>query len=606
MSDFQSFGLNEAILRAISELGFETPTPIQEKMIPHLLNTPGDVVGLAQTGTGKTAAFGLPILNFINPKSRLPQALILSPTRELALQITRDLESFSKYLPGVSLIAVYGGAPIDRQIRAIKSGVQIVVATPGRMLDLINRKVVDFSKVEYLVLDEADEMLNMGFREELDAILENVPSERNTLLFSATMQPDVARIASNYMKKPTEITVGKKNSGSSTIQHIVHLIHEKDRYEVVKRIADSNPDIYGIVFCRTRIETQDISDKLRKDGYNAEALHGDLSQSQRDYVMGKFRDGHIRILVATDVAARGLDVNNLSHVINYNLPDDVEVYTHRSGRTGRAGRTGICISIINLKEKFKIRSIERTVQTSLQVKPVPTGAEILGRQLHSLIDKIHTVEIKEENIAPYLSDIQEKLLHIDRETLIKKMISMEFSQYFERYSKMKDLNVIESGDRPDRKRFDREAPRDQDGGRFNRDSGRGDREFSGSRDHGDRGNATGAEPGFSRVFINLGKMDGLTPKDLIGIINEVSRKRNIEIGRIDLGKTFTFFELDEKFARKVVEDFQGTEYNGRPLQVEFAKKDTGPASRFKPEFRERGGSRNHDRGGYKGKPRRDR
>ncbi|MCA0446729.1 MAG: DEAD/DEAH box helicase [Bacteroidetes bacterium] len=604
MSDFLSFGLQETILQAIAELGFETPTPIQEKMIPHLLSNSGDVVGLAQTGTGKTAAFGLPILNFINPKSRLPQALVLSPTRELAMQISRDLESFSKFMPGVSIVSVYGGAPIDKQIRTIQRGVQIVVATPGRMLDLINRRVVDFSKIEYLVLDEADEMLNMGFREELDAILESVPTERNTLLFSATMQPEVSRIASKYMKKPTEITVGKKNAGSATIEHIVHLIHEKDRYEVVKRIADSNPEIYGIVFCRTRIETQDVSDKLRKDGYPAEALHGDLSQSQRDYVMGKFRDGHIRLLVATDVAARGLDVNNLSHVINYNLPDDVEVYTHRSGRTGRAGKTGICISIINMREKFKIKSIERTIQSMVTIKPVPTGVQILEKQLHALIDKIHTVEIREDNIAPFMADIQDKLEHINRETLIKKMISMEFNQFFERYSKMKDLNVNDSfGDRPEKRRSEGDYA-----ARPERDFSRGDRQERGDRPergpHAERSEATGAEIGFSRIFINLGKTDGLNPATLIGIINEISKKRNVQIGRIDLGKTFTFFDIDEKFASKVVEDFQGSEYNGRPLQVEFAKPDNGPAKKFKPEFRERGGARNSSGGGYKGRPRR--
>lgn len=566
MSEFSALGLHPAILQSISELGFTTPTPIQAKIIPFMLQTPGDVIGLAQTGTGKTAAFGLPIIHTIQPDMRKTQALILSPTRELAVQISKDITTYSTKMASLSVLAVYGGAPIDKQIRAIKSGVQIIVATPGRMLDLINRRVVDFSNIKFLVLDEADEMLNMGFKDELDAILEVVPDQRITMLFSATMPPEVSRIAKNYMNNPIEISVGKKNAGNASIRHIIHLVHEKDRYEVVKRIADSNPSIYGIIFCRTRIETQQIAEKLMKDGYPAESLHGDLSQSQRDYVMGKFRDKHIRLLVATDVAARGLDVNSLTHVVNYNLPDDMEVYTHRSGRTGRAGKTGTCVSIINTREKGKVHQIQKGLQAPIEILPVPTGYDICENQLHALIDKIHTVEIQEDKIAPFMADIQEKLEHIDRDILLKKVLSLEFNRFFDYYSKMADLNVPEFGG---------DRSRNRDGGRPERS----DRPDAPRRERG------GNEPGFTRLFINLGKLDGITPKLLMGVINEATRQRGIEIGRIDLGKTFSHFDVDEKFAQKIVDDFKGAEYNNRAVNVEIAREKTDRPADFQRKER---------------------
>lgn len=593
MSSFQAFGLDQAVLQAITEMGFQTPTPIQEAVIPRLLAGSEDIIGLAQTGTGKTAAFGLPIIHHLDAKSRHPQALILSPTRELALQITRDLENFSKYSTGVSVLAVYGGASMEKQARAIHSGVNVLVATPGRLVDFINRGIIKLGSLRILVLDEADEMLNMGFKEELDAILSAIPAGRQTLLFSATMPPDVARIAKNYMKEPVTVSAGKVNTGNAAIEHLSHLTHEKDRYEVLKRICDANPDIYGIVFCRTKVETQAIADKLMRDKYPAESLHGDLSQVQRDYVMGKFRDRHIRILVATDVAARGLDVHSLTHVIHYNLPDDLEVYTHRAGRTGRAGKTGISVSIVNFREKGKLKFLERSLKIQIPMKPIPTGYDICLNQLHSVIDKIHQAEIREDQISRFMPELEDKLMHLDRETLLKKVLSLEFNRFNDYYASMPDLNVHDSQDRrpaagPGGFGKDRYRDGERSGSRDGFREGSRDRHREGSRDRVREGEHSRPREGdrerrkpagdveFTRFFINIGKVDGLDPRTLMGIISEATRKRNIEIGKIDLGKTHTFFEADAAFRDRILTSFQGADFQGRPVTVEEAQ-DKKPA-----------------------------
>ena len=433
MMQFSEMGLDPRIQKGIREMGFEQPSPIQEQFISLFLKKPSDIVGLAQTGTGKTAAFGLPMLQKIDPNKRVPQALILSPTRELCVQTARELGDYAKYLPEIVITPIYGGADISAQLRALSKGVHIITATPGRMHDIIRKNKVDLSQISILVLDEADEMLNMGFQEDVDAILEQTPKTKNTLLFSATMPREVAEIAKNYMSNPIEIAVGKKNSGAENVEHIYHMVHARDRYSALKRVMDFVPDVYGIVFCRTRIETNEVATQLIADGYSAEALHGDLSQAQRDYVMEKFRTRGVQMLVATDVAARGLDVDDLTHIINYNLPDDLESYTHRSGRTGRAGKSGISISIINLKEQGKIRMVEKTLGKKFIRKPVPGGKEICEKQLMFIIDKLHDVTINEQQIEPFLPTVYEKLEHITKEDLIKHFVSLEFNRFLDYY-----------------------------------------------------------------------------------------------------------------------------------------------------------------------------
>ncbi len=422
-------GLSPNLMKGIEELGFKIPTPIQEEIIPIFFEKENDIVGLAQTGTGKTAAFGLPIIEQIDIRNKSVQALILAPTRELCIQISKDLKNYSKYIKGLHVVPVYGGASIDTQIRALKKGAHIIVATPGRMLDLINRKVAKIANVRTVVLDEADEMLNMGFRDDLDSILEKTPGIKRTLLFSATMLKEVARIAKNYMNNPIEITVGTQNAGAENIRHIYYQVHARNRYLVLKRIADINPDIYGIVFCRTRMETKEVADKLIKDGYNADAIHGDLSQSQRDQVMKRFREKSLQMLVATDVAARGIDVNDISHIINYNLPEDNEVYTHRSGRTGRAGKSGISIAIVNYREKNKIPQIEKNIRKNFEKLPVPSGVEICNKQLFKLIDRMEKVVVDEAQIAPFMDIVNKKLEWLSKEQIIKHFVSLEFNRF---------------------------------------------------------------------------------------------------------------------------------------------------------------------------------
>lgn len=545
MSTFEDLGLGQAIVKALNDLGYEQPTPIQKKSIPQVLSSTDDVKAFAQTGTGKTAAFSLPILEKIDAKSKTTQAIILSPTRELAIQIGKNIQEFSKYIDGLNVVTVYGGADISGQIRGLTKGAQIVVGTPGRTVDLINRKKLKLENIQWVVLDEADEMLNMGFKEDLDKVLQVTPADKQTLLFSATFPKEVDRIARNYMNNPVEIDAGKRNSGTDSVSHEFYLVSERNRYPALKRIADINPDIYGIVFCRTRRETKDVADKLIADGYNADSLHGDLSQAQRDMVMQKFRAKHLQILVATDVAARGLDVDSLTHVINYKLPDQTESYTHRSGRTGRAHNKGISIAIISNKEKRILGPIEKKIGKKFVEKQVPNGEEICGKQLFKLIDKVKTVEVNDTQIESYLESIYTQLEGVDREELIRRFVSIEFNQFLSYYENSQDLNGDDSKER-----------------------------------------RRSSDENFTRFYINIGKMDDLNPARLIGFINENLKKNNVEIGQIEILKNFSFFEIDKKVTDEVLSSFKNTEFEGRAVIVEVTTK---PKSRSRNGDRKRGG-----------------
>lgn len=551
MNQFESMGLTPDLLKAINELSFETPTPVQEKVIPLLLSGQDDMMALAQTGTGKTAAYGLPLLQTLETGSQRPLAIILSPTRELCLQISNDLQSYARYMNQVKIVAVYGGAPIVNQIRQLRNGAQIVVATPGRLKDHIARKTIDLSGINTVILDEADEMLNMGFREEIDSILATISGKHKTWLFSATMPAVLLEIARKYMHQPAEITIGRKNATADNVQHIFYLVHEKDRYLATKRILDYNPDIYGIIFCRTRIETQEIASKLIADGYDADSLHGDLSQAQRDYVMNKFRTQNIRLLVATDVAARGLDVENLTHIIHYHLPDDPEIYTHRSGRTARAGKSGVSIAIINLKEKYRLKQIEKFIRKEFEPKKIPTGNEICKVQLLNLTDNIRNVTIDHELIDPLLPAIFEKLETLSKEDLIKHVISLEFNRLFQYYTNAIDLNIA-AGEREMRKSTG-----------FKKEERSPKGEYKKRKDE-DR------DSNFTRFFINLGKMDGLKPQALLSIINDVTRSRKIRIGRIDLYPKHSYFEAEPDQTTKILKSFSNIMINGRKINVEVA------------------------------------
>ena len=562
MKTFEELGVSPEIRRAVEEMGYENPMPVQEEVIPYLLGENNDVVALAQTGTGKTAAFGLPLIQQINVKNRVPQSLILCPTRELCLQIAGDLNDYSKYIDGLKVLPVYGGSSIDSQIRSLKRGVHIIVATPGRLLDLMERKTVSLSTISNVVMDEADEMLNMGFTDSINAILADVPQERNTLLFSATMSPEIARISKNYLRDAKEITIGRKNESTNSVKHIAYMVQAKDKYAVLKRVADYCPQIYGIVFCRTRKETQEIADKLMQEGYNADSLHGELSQAQRDAVMQKFRLRNIQILVATDVAARGLDVNDLTHVINYGLPDDTESYTHRSGRTGRAGKTGISIAIVNMREKGKMREIERIIGKKFIMEQVPTGKQICEKQLIKVIDDIEKVKVNEEEIADFMPEIYRKLEWLSKEDVIKRMVSMEFNRFLEYYRDREEIQTAT----------------DSRGERGTRTEGRGSRDNGGSRT---------AAPGFTRLFINLGKMDNFFPNELINLLNSNTRGR-IELGRIDLMKNFSFFEVDEKEAQSVIKALNRTNWNGRRVSVEIAGEEGGEGRKSSGRYKDNG------------------
>jgi len=536
MSTFLELGLKEPINKALTDLGYEKPTVIQEKAIPQIISSTDDLKAFAQTGTGKTAAFSLPILELLDDTNGNVQAIILSPTRELAVQIGNNIKEFCKYLPKIKVTTVYGGSSIEDQIRSLKRGSQIVVGTPGRTVDLIKRRALKLGNVQWLVLDEADEMLNMGFKDELDKVLEATPDTKQTLLFSATFPREVESIARNYMTNPVEITSGQKNSGSVNVTHEYYSVTERTRYPALKRIADLNPDIYAIIFCRTRRETQEVADNLIKDGYSADSLHGDLSQAQRDSVMGKFRKKSIQILVATDVAARGLDVNELSHVINHKLPDQIENYNHRSGRTGRAGNKGISIVLVNGKEKGKLRQIERIIQKKFVQGKVPSGKEIVQNQLMNLIDKVQNTEVNESEMEEFLPSIYEKLEDLDREDLIKKFVSLEFNTMLKYYENSKDLNDLSS------------------------------RENSRART---------VNENMTRFFINIGRKDNLNPGKLIGLINEQNIGDKVEIGSIDILDTFSFFELDKNFEDKTLEAFANNQpdFDGRSVNIEITKKE---------------------------------
>jgi len=557
MNSFEEIGLNEALLKAIKELGFETPTPIQAKTIPHLLSSDQDITGLAQTGTGKTAAFGLPSIQNTDIDDKSTQTIILSPTRELCIQIAKDITSYSKYTKGLNVVAVYGGSSIEAQIKALKKGAHIVVGTPGRTKDLIKRKRLFLDKVERVILDEADEMLNMGFKDELDAILEKTPAEKQTLLFSATMSKEIRRIASKYMNNPIELSVERTNIAAKNVKHINYTVLAKDKYEVLKRIADVNPDIYGIVFCRTRRETKEIANKLMHDGYNSDALHGDLSQAQRDEVMNRFRSRRLQILVATDVAARGLDINDLTHVVNYNIPDDIEVYVHRSGRTGRAGKSGISIVITNTREGRKIRDIERRFNIEFNKQEVPTGKDICTIQLYSLIDKIEKVEVDENQIEPFLPAIYEKLESLSREELIKHFVSAEFNRFLAYYKNARDINSRDGG-------------RDRDRGR---NSERNDR-----RSRRENNN-------LSRLYINAGNKSGLTPVRLIGLINNALDSGTAEIGEIEILGKFSFFEIDKNVVEKLQKNLTGHKFEDISLIVQVSNEKPQKSERNKKSSR---------------------
>ena len=556
MKTFEELGVSLEIRKAIEEMGYESPMPVQEEVIPYLLGNGNDVVALAQTGTGKTAAFGLPLIQKIDVTRRIPQALILCPTRELCLQIAGDLTDYSKYITDLKILPVYGGSSIDSQIRSLKQGVHIIVATPGRLIDLMERKVANLSTVRDVVMDEADEMLNMGFTDSINAILEKVPQDRSTLMFSATMSPEISRIAKTYLHDAKEITIGTKNEGSKNVNHIAYIIHAKDKYLALKRVVDFYPQIYGIIFCRTRKETQEIADKLIQDGYNADSLHGELSQAQRDLVMQKFRQRHLQLLVATDVAARGLDVNDLTHVINYGLPDDTESYTHRSGRTGRAGKTGISIAIINLREKGKMREIERIIKKQFTVGQLPSGKEICEQQLIKVIDEIEKVKVNEEEIETFLPSIYRKFEWLSKEDLIKRVVSMEFNRFLEYYKNAPEIeqpkNIDKKGEPKERKE-------------------RGTDKEKSSRK---------AEKGYTRLFLNLGKTDGFYANQIIELINRNLKKERIQIGRIDLMQNFSFFEIIEAQAPMVIKALNKVVLNGgRKVIVEVASENNGKSDK---------------------------
>jgi ATP-dependent RNA helicase DeaD len=558
MISFKETGLGPDVLRGIEALGFVQPTPIQEQTIPMLLGSNQDLIALAQTGTGKTAAFGLPVIDGIDPSLNAVQAIVLCPTRELCMQIANDLNNFAKHCKKVNIAAVYGGAAIQNQIAAIKRS-QIVVGTPGRTLDLIKRKALKIGSIRWLILDEADEMLNMGFKEDLDAILANTPREKQTLLFSATMPKEIAEIGSKYMNDPKEISVGNRNTAHENIAHEYYMVNARDKYEAVKRIMDNSPDIYGIIFCRTRIETKEIADKLIQDGYNADALHGDLSQAQRDYVMKRFKQKTLQMLVATDVAARGLDVNNLTHIINYNLPDDPEAYIHRSGRTGRAGKKGISISIIHTRENGKLRNIERIAKQKFEKKEVPDAHAICQKQLFNFIHKAENIDPEIESLDQFMPEIYKKLDWLSKEDIIKRFMAIEFTRFLESYKHSRDINVRESG-------------RNSPDNRSNRNERRKEERASGKK--------------FERYFINLGSKQDLTPTSLIGLVNEHVKVRNIEIGKIDIMKKFSFFEVEGGHMRSITDAFHNTKYKDIDVHVEPSqkKKETSP---FNPGFKER-------------------
>ena len=573
MKTFEELGVCQEIRQAIEELGFVNPMPVQEAVIPFLVEEKRDVIALAQTGTGKTAAFGIPLLQRIDSGRRGTQALVLSPTRELCLQITDDLRDFSRHMDGIHVEAVYGGAAIEPQIRALKKGAQIIVATPGRLIDLKNRGFAHIGEVGTIVLDEADEMLNMGFSDAINEIFESLPEEHATMMFSATMSREVERIAKQYLKDYEEIVVGSRNEGAENVNHLYYMVHAKDKYLALKRIVDYNPKIFAIIFCRTKIETQEIADKLIKDGYNAESLHGDLSQQQRDLTMQKFRQHLTQLLVATDVAARGLDVDDLTHVINFGLPDDIENYTHRSGRTGRAGKKGTSISIVHSKEKHKIRAIEKEIGKQFVEQQIPKAEEICKKQLYKVMDQIVKTDVDDEEIAPFMSDINRYFEYIDKEEIIKKIVSLEFGKFLAYYADAPEIEIVK-----------------EERGKRREDRGQNDRQKRMNK----------AQPGYTRLFINLGKRDGFYPGELMQTLNRYVGGRQ-QVGHIDLLDTISYFEVPEKDARKVMTQLTGIRYHGR--QVRCNSEDDKSANGQQRDYRATHGMPTDRRGGAKGSPR---
>lgn len=569
MQTFEELGLKPEILKAILEIGFEAPTPIQEKAIPHIITTEQDLIALAQTGSGKTAAFGLPVINQIDSNSKKTQSIVLCPTRELAIQIANDFNSYTKYANKLDVISVYGGASIETQIKALNKGAQIVVGTPGRVVDLIKRKKLKLEDIQWVVLDEADEMLNMGFKDDLDFILSHTPETRQTLLFSATMSKEVLRISNNYMNSPAEISSGKRNQGADKVEHFYFVVNGRDKYLALKRIADINPDIYAIIFCRTKRETQEISDQLVADGYNADCLHGDLSQAQRDAVMGRYRKRHLQMLVATDVAARGLDVNEISHVINYNIPDDLETYTHRSGRTGRAGKAGISMAIIGPKDVNKIRQLEKILGKTFTKSEVPAGNAVVEKQLMSFIEKVKGTEVDEKQIEPFIENISSEFEELSREELIKKFVSLEFNKFLEYYKNSADLNQ-------------------------NAKAGR-------DRDRGDRGDSRRKDGDFNKIFLNIGEKDNLNTGTLLGFINGLQSVPNgVEFGKIDVQRSFTFLEVESQHQQTLLSALNGSEFDGRKVVAE-PKTGGGPRTSNRPEGKRSsgGGSGSGSGSGFK-------
>ena len=541
MKSFEELGVCEDIRKAIEELGFVQPMPVQEAVIPYLLGNENDVIALAQTGTGKTAAFGIPLLERIDTSRREPQALVLSPTRELCLQITDDLRDFAKYMDGIHVEAVYGGAAIEPQMRALKKGVEIIVATPGRLVDLMHRGFAHLENVSNIVLDEADEMLNMGFSDSINEIFESLPADHHTLMFSATMSKEVERVAKKYLNNYQEIVVGSRNEGAENVNHIYYLVNAKDKYLALKRIVDYYPRIFAIIFCRTKIETQEIADKLIKDGYNAESLHGDLSQQQRDLTMQKFRNHLTQLLVATDVAARGLDVDDLTHVINFGLPDDIENYTHRSGRTGRAGKKGTSISIVHSREKFKIRNIEKEIGKEFVKAEIPSAEEICKKQLYKVMDQIVKTDVDDEEIAPFMQDINRYFEYIDKDELIKKIVSLEFGKFLAYYAEAPEIEAVVPDKKEKKPQSDKQKLQNK------------------------------AQKGYRRLFINLGKRDGFYPGELMQTLNRFVGGRQ-EVGHIDLLDTISYFEVPEKDAKKVMIQLTGIRYKGRTVRCNDADK----------------------------------
>jgi len=580
---FEELGLKSEVLKSLEELGFSTPTPIQQEAIPHLLGEESDFVGLAQTGTGKTAAFGLPLVNRIDTTMKIPQGLIICPTRELCLQIAKDLEQFSKHLK-VNVVAVYGGTDIRNQMKDIKRGANVIVATPGRLCDLIKRKAIQLDQIETVVLDEADEMLNMGFKEDIDAILDQTPSYKNVWLFSATMPKEVASIAKNYMENPLEVSIGHKNQTNENIDHIYFMVKERDRYRALKRLIDFNPNIYGVVFCRTRRETADVAEKLGKEGYNAEPLHGDLSQAQRDRVMDRFRSRSLQLLVATDVAARGIDVDDITHVINYNLPDEIENYTHRSGRTARAGKKGESLVLVNTRELNKIRLIEKKIRTEFLAGAIPDAKEICEIQLMKLIDSVVSTDVREDDIEGFMPLIMSEFESLSKEEVVKRFVSAEFNRFIDYYERAGDLNAT-----PDSRR------EEKFGRGKGRDKGRG-------RDRNDENK--------TRFFVNLGKKDGLNPGGLLRVACDSTGLKSSSFGRIDILSSYSFFEVDNELAEKILNDVNGADYEGHTMNVEITKSKSGgggrsgnrrskgnprPGGRSKGGFKSGGRDRNRDR-----------